>query len=86
MYRQAYYEVLDLAVGELQKRFKQSDLELVNELESLLVTAANGTVEIGERSAKYLQQRVDIDWLNIQLAMLPDGIRSALGNRLPHHR
>ena len=52
-------------------------MELVNELESLFVTAANGTVEIGERSAKYLQQRVDMDRLNIQLAMLPDGIRSA---------
>ena len=41
-YRQAYFEALDHASGEIEKQFDQSDLAVVREVESLLVDAANG--------------------------------------------
>ena len=42
MYRVAYFEALDTACGEIQRRFEQSDMGIVCELESLLLRASNG--------------------------------------------
>ena len=80
MYRQAYSEVLDFVAGEVERWFDQADLGMVCELESLLISAANGdgkgAVQIGRSVAEYLEVHVDINRLQMQLAMLPDAIRT----------
>ena len=54
-YRQAYFEVLEQACGEIENRFNQSDLSVVHHIESLLIDAANGqeTSEIPQVHTKY---------------------------------
>lgn len=81
LYRQAYYEVLDLAVGELQKRFEQSDLNIVRDIETLLINSANGNgkdaVDIAKETEEYLvAHHVDIARLRVQLPMMPDAIKT----------
>ena len=78
-YRHAYFEVLDYAIGEIVRRFDQSDLAIVREVESLLINAANGKdiPEIPEAVAKYFQGTLDLACLKIQLKMLPDAITNA---------
>jgi len=73
-YREAYFEAIDHASGEIEKQFDQSDLAVVHEVESLLVDAANSedVPEIPEVVARYFQGKIDIAHLKIQLLMLPD--------------
>lgn len=77
-YRHAYYEVLELASGEVSRRFDQSDVGLIQETESLLLRAANGEniPSIPQPVSKYFD-RVDPALLKVQLLMLPDAIRTA---------
>ena len=58
-YHQAYFEVLDHACGEIEKRFDQSDLAIICEVESLLLDSANGkdVPEIPEQVAACLLSR-----------------------------
>ena len=58
------------------RRFDQSDLAIVREVESLLSDADNGKdiPEIPEAVAKYFQRTVDLACLKIQLKMLPNAI------------
>ena len=44
MYRHAYYEALDLVSEEVERRFQQSDINTVKEVEVLLLSASNGDV------------------------------------------
>ena len=41
-YRHAYFEVMDLAAGETERRFDQSDLRIIRNIEQLLLDASNG--------------------------------------------
>ena len=41
-YRHAYFETLELAAGEVEKRFDHEDLVTIKEIETLLMKAANG--------------------------------------------
>ena len=41
-YRQAYFEVLEQACGDIEDRFNQSDLSVVSDIASLLLDASNG--------------------------------------------
>ena len=41
-YRQALFESLELAAGEVEKRFDQADLHLIKKIEDLLLNAGNG--------------------------------------------
>lgn len=43
-YHHVYYEVLDLAVGEIKRRFDHNDLNTVKQIEMLLVKASNGVL------------------------------------------
>ena len=54
-YRQAYFEVLEQACGEIESLFDQSDLSVVSNIESLLVNASNGQdiPEIPQFLSKY---------------------------------
>ena len=71
-YRHVYFEALELAAGEIERRFNQSDLQLIKELELLLINAGNGDkVEpISESVWKYLENDVDPDHLMVQLSMM----------------
>ncbi len=78
-YRHAYFEVLELASGEVDKRFDQSDLGVIQEIESLLLGAANGKdiPEIPKQVTEFFEKKVDPARLRIQLLMLPDAIKTA---------
>ncbi len=41
-YRHAYFEVLEQVCGEIERRFDQSDLSVVQKIESFLIKSANG--------------------------------------------
>ena len=77
--RHTYFEALEHAVGEIEKRLDQSDLSTVSEVESLLIDAANGKniAEVSSVVTEYFQGKVDIPHLVIQLQMLPDAVRTA---------
>ena len=83
-YCQAYFEVLDLAGGEIEKRFDQPDLAVVREVESLLIGAANheDIQKIPEAVAQYFRGKIDLAHLKIQLPMLPDAISTAFAGSL----
>lgn len=78
-YRHAYYEALEVASGEVARRFDQPDICVIQEIESLLLNAANGEdiPEIPQPVTEYFGKKVDVARLRIQLLMLPDTIKSA---------
>ena len=78
-YHQAYFQVLDHASGEIQRRFDQSDLSVVIAVEKLLIDSANGKeiLEIPEAVAAYFRGKIGVSRLKVQLGMLPDAIRTA---------
>ena len=41
-FRHKYFETLELAVGETERRFNQEDIGVINSLESFLIDSANG--------------------------------------------
>ena len=75
-YRQAYFEVLEQACGEIENRFNQSDLSVISEIESLLVDAANGQ-DISAIPDVLTKYNIDLGRLKTQLLMLLDTISSA---------
>ncbi len=83
-YRHLYFEALELAAGEVERRFDQSDLELVKEFEVLLLNAANqgDAQEISQAVLEYLGHEVDQLRLKVQLSMLPDMIKTAFAGAI----
>ena len=79
MYRVTYFEALDYACGEVQRRFDQSDLATVSEIESLLLDASNGKTptEISTTVQDFFREKIDLSRFNIQLQMLPDALKTA---------
>jgi len=43
-YRQQYYEALDTVISELKRRFEQKGMGVAQELETLLLSATNGSI------------------------------------------
>lgn len=79
-----YFEALELVYGDVQRRFNQSDLHVIKELEQLLLNASNKQ-EIESLSSDlkdYLRSDVDIARLRIQLAMIPDMLRTAFASNI----
>ena len=76
---------LELATGEIEKRFDQSDLHTITEVENLLLSAANNrNIEpISQVVLKFLEKDVDPNRLKIQLLMLPDMIKTAFADEVP---
>ena len=76
MYHVTYFEALDYANGEVKRRFEQSDLATVSEIES--IDTANGkSPEISTVVQEFLMEKIDLSRLKIQLQMLPDSIKTA---------
>ena len=79
MYRQAYYEAVDTVSEEVKRRFDQSDIQLIRDIETLLLTSANGTITqtLSEALVRFFEGDVDVERLKVQLCMLPDTIKTA---------
>lgn len=78
-YRHSYFETLELAVGEVERRFDQADLITIQEIEVLLLRAGNGeTIDsIPPVIQSYLDKDLDQDRLKTQLSLVCDMIKTA---------
>ena len=78
MYRQQYFEVLEIITGELSRRFNQDKLGVIKKLELMLLSAANGEFKgIPETVKDLYKGDFDFGALKRQLPMLQDTVRSA---------
>ena len=79
MYRQTYYEAIDVVAEEVKRRFDQPDICMIRDIENLLLKSANeGTIDLlSKKIIKFLGVDVNIKRLKVQLAMLPDVIKTA---------
>ena len=75
LYRQKYYEFIDLIIAEIQRRFDQPTLLLLKKMETILIDSCNGKkVELSPTIQKLYQEGLNIEKLKLQLSMLPDVI------------
>ena len=84
LYRQKYFEALDVICEEINRRFDQKDLKVVADIERLLLDLANGiTRDIPESITATYGGDIDKEHLSLHLHMLPDAIKqySASGYR-----
>lgn len=72
-YRKIYYEVLDLMINELRRRFQHPSFVMLQHIEKLLITSINGgsMIPSNEFCTLYAED-IDIERLKIQLLLLPD--------------
>ena len=73
-----YFEVCELAAGEVERRFIQKDMGIINDIEESLIESANGNnqTSISEDLETYLKD-FDIERLKILLSMLQDAIKTS---------
>ncbi len=78
LFRQQYFEVLDLLVNELKRPFDQKAFSVLQYIEKLIVDSCNGaTLEPSSSFKDMYGADVNTDRLAVQLAMLPDVVRTA---------
>ena len=65
-----YFEVTELTAGEVERRFIQKDLGIINDIESTLIEFANGNTKkcISTDLEMYLKNDFDLERLKIQLS------------------
>ena len=76
-YRKVYFEVIDVLVPELQRRFSQDTVGIANEIEVTLLKAANckdtnSAIGCEETLLEFYKKDIDGKKLVRQLIMLPD--------------
>ena len=80
-YRKEYYEVIDVIIGELDKRFEQRTLTIPRRTEKLLLSAANWTVEgdlpIDDDVLTFYKNDINGEQFRRQLRMVPDMMKCA---------
>ena len=80
-YRKQYFDVLDLYFllsTELERRFDQNALKTLQEIEKVLLESCNGeNVQFSEDFIKMYTTDLKVDHLAVQLAMLPDLLKTA---------
>ncbi|XP_065900823.1 zinc finger MYM-type protein 1-like [Dysidea avara] len=78
-HRRMYFEVAEATAGEVERRFIQKDLGIVNEIESILIEFSNGNTEksISPDLEMYLKNDFAFENLKTQLSMLPDAIKTS---------
>ena len=78
-YRKIYFEVIDVVVNELVRRFDQASLKIPLAIERLLIQAANwdipGSIKIDKDLLKFYERDLDAIKLSRQLNMLPDLVK-----------
>ena len=68
--------MLELVKGEVERRFKRADLDIIQKLESLLLDVANGKPSLPDESLlKYLEKGIDKGRFISQLPMVADMIK-----------
>ena len=84
-YRHAYFEALELAAGEVEKRFDHEDIHTIKEIETPLLKADNGeTIDsLSLLIQNYLRNDIDLDRLKIQLSLVQDMIKAATSESIP---
>ena len=71
LYRLQYYKVIDLVIAEIQRRFDQPTLTLLQEMETLLIESCNGKiVQVSSTIEEFYQADLNIDKLKLQLVIL----------------
>ena len=71
MYRQKYFEVLDVVCDEINRRFDQKDLKVVIDIERLLLDSANSvTRDIPGSITDMYRRDIDKECLSLHLQML----------------
>ena len=67
-----YFEVCELAAGEVERRLMQKDMGIINDIEASLIESANGNnqASISEDLETYLMEDFDIERLKILSSML----------------
>lgn len=75
-YRQKYFEAIDVVTTEIARRFNQSDLDVVADMERLLIDSANDSYSSIPDSVRTLYSGdVNMERLPVHLRMLPDLIK-----------
>ena len=79
MYRQTYYEAIDVVAEKVKRRFDQPDIRIIRDIENVLLKCANegSTDLLTEQIVEFLGSDVHVERLKFQLAMLPDLIKTA---------
>lgn len=86
-HRHIYFEALEVVVGDVERRFEQSDLQLAQEIESLLLSAANGNLtEISDSVSKFIEGDIDKSRLLVQLPMVQDMIKTSMDGSIKKTR
>ena len=76
-FRQQYYEVWDIMRSELKRRFDQTGLKVLGEIESLLISACNGNkVPLSTQVQELYHGDIDFQRLEVQLSMLPELVKT----------
>lgn len=77
-YRHAYFQTLELAAAEVERRFDQADMNTIKEIELLLVKAGNGeTIDsISPAIQSYLCRDIEQDRLQNQLSLVCNMIKT----------
>ena len=85
LYRKLYFEVIDIVINELRKRFQHPSFAMLQHMESLMLTSINGgKVNPSESFCSMYSEDIDIDKLKMQLSLLPDLLRTA-NNEMSGH-
>ena len=83
-YRKTYYEVIDIIIQELSRRFDQVSLRLVMQIENTLLIAANNkgpeTITVDETIITFYKHDLDEGKLLRQIKMLPDFVQEMKKN------
>ena len=87
-YRHLYFEVLELAAGEVDRRFDHEDLHTIKEIELLLLNAGNGENldSFHPLVSSFLQNDFDLDRLKTHLSLVNDVIKEANTGSVPVRR
>ena len=76
-HRHKYFETLELAAGEIERRFQQKDISIINTLEVFLIQCANDNMgPLDTDLEEYLKDNFDLQRLKVQLLMLPNVIKT----------
>lgn len=84
-FRKQYFEVHDLLIAELDRRFQHNAFVVLKDIENLLLDASNGKVAHPSAQLQQLYgEAISFDRLLIQLSMLPDLVKMV--NEVQHSR
>ncbi len=76
-FRKSYYEVIDMLVIELDRRFQHPSFTILHQMEDLMISSCNnGKISLSDSFCSLYSSDIDIDKLKIQLSLLPDLLRT----------